>query len=380
MYNWLKIENKGEKAVINITGEIGTNKDTSAEQLYNELTSLLNKDVKEITVNIKDSIGGSVIHGAAMFGFLKNSGAKITTFAKGKIASAATYPFMAGSVRNVYKTSEFLPHQSTISVSGNSQTIVKNAEQAALTMSELDNNIALLYKDNSNVELESIKNIMFENNGNGRYIKADELIKLGIATNLINININEMENSDKKTGLWKNTAKFLAKFLGIKLEDAEIDSMENIEELENKLTENNTSLMDVISKLQNELSEKETEITTIKNKSTKTIEVKLTEITEVANKLKEVENRLTAKDIEITDLTNKVKEIEDLKVKEVSEITNKLTKETELKNNYFGILKAHKSDTLPDVILENNFLQVQKIENKSKQELATDEVKKMYNS
>lgn len=107
-----------------IVDEQWWSEETSPYSLKSQLEAL---DVSEINVHI-NSYGGSVAAGWAIYNTLKQSKAKIHTFADGFVASAAIYPFLAGEKRTASTLSAFYLHQAWTMAAGNADELRKTAE------------------------------------------------------------------------------------------------------------------------------------------------------------------------------------------------------------------------------------------------------------
>lgn len=123
------IQQAGREADIYIFGDIVTDRlseeEVSAFSLK-EAVRALNAD----TINVYiDSYGGSVSEGWAIYNELKRHPAKVRTYGTGFVASAALYPFMAGSERYAMDPSAYFFHQ-MLSVSvGNADDHRKSADE-----------------------------------------------------------------------------------------------------------------------------------------------------------------------------------------------------------------------------------------------------------
>ena len=99
-----------QRADIYIFGDIVDDQwyssETSAYSLVRQL-QIMDPAVREINLHI-DSYGGSVAAGWGIYNALRNrQDVTIRTFADGFVASAAIYPFLAGSERIASSTSAF---------------------------------------------------------------------------------------------------------------------------------------------------------------------------------------------------------------------------------------------------------------------------------
>lgn len=104
-------QQSGEEANIYIYGDITSypweQSDVSAYRLANQLKQA--GDLAEINVHV-DSYGGEVSEGFAIYNALRNKNAQVKTYADGFVASAAIYPFLAGTQRIANNVSAFYFH------------------------------------------------------------------------------------------------------------------------------------------------------------------------------------------------------------------------------------------------------------------------------
>lgn len=126
---YFDIQQFGEQADIYIFGTITSFKtdetETSAYSLVQQIKALQN--AAELNVHI-DSYGGSVPEGWAIYNTLRDSKARITSYADGFVASAAIYPFMAGQERIASNLSAFYFHPATNCASGYAEDLRKAAD------------------------------------------------------------------------------------------------------------------------------------------------------------------------------------------------------------------------------------------------------------
>ena len=108
---YFDMQQSGEEANIYIYGDITSypweQSDVSAFRLANQLEQAGN--LAEIHVHV-DSFGGQVSEGFAIYNALRAKNAQITTHADGFVASAAIYPFLAGTQRIANNVSAFYFH------------------------------------------------------------------------------------------------------------------------------------------------------------------------------------------------------------------------------------------------------------------------------
>lgn len=126
---YFDIQQFGEQADIYIFGTITSfqtdETETSAYSLVQQIKALQN--AAELNVHI-DSYGGSVSEGWAIYNTLRDSKARITSYADGFVASAAIYPFMAGQERIASNLSAFYFHPATNGATGYAEDLRKAAD------------------------------------------------------------------------------------------------------------------------------------------------------------------------------------------------------------------------------------------------------------
>lgn len=190
------------KARIEIDGTIGgfdwdawKRKNTGTD-IRRQLKEIEKLNVDEIEVLIT-SLGGYVDDALQIHDALKAHPAKVTTIVQGFCASAATVIACAGDTRIISPNALYLIHKCMSNVWDANE----NALQAELDDQRTINGTVLnIYKGVLKKD-EAELNALFEaNNGNGKWITADEALAFGFATE-----IQEFEN-DKPV---KSMARFL---------------------------------------------------------------------------------------------------------------------------------------------------------------------------
>lgn len=128
MQNW-RIAQQGKEAELYIYGDIARERweqaDVSAYSLVQQLQEL---DADALHVHI-DSLGGDVSEGWAIYNALRGFKGQVTTYADGFVASAALYPFLAGSRRVASSVSGFFLHSAMVSAWGNAKELRKAADE-----------------------------------------------------------------------------------------------------------------------------------------------------------------------------------------------------------------------------------------------------------
>ena len=186
-YTGLKITNKSDKTLeIDVEGYIGfdpydspANQIATKEKMKAELKKLAGLKAETIIVNI-NSYGGDVNHGISIHDLLAESSAHIITKINGMTASAATIIAMAGSERKMSDNALFLVHDASMITWGN-----KNDMKEALgALETIDGRLLNIYTKATGKSEKEITDLMEENNGNGKWITAQEAKDYGFITDV----------------------------------------------------------------------------------------------------------------------------------------------------------------------------------------------------
>lgn len=167
------VQQMGREAHVYIFGDITAYRmfedETSAFSFKSEIDAI---DADVIHVHI-DSYGGHVSEGWAIYNTLRAHPAKIVTHADGFVASAAIYPFMAGSERIASNLSAFFFHQVLISTYGNADDLRAAADEAdKLT------EIGLAAFTDNGIDAD----LILELEKNETWLGANEALELSLAT------------------------------------------------------------------------------------------------------------------------------------------------------------------------------------------------------
>lgn len=135
---YFDIQQFGEQTDIYIFGDITryadeANQETSGYSLVQQLKKI--PDAAEINLHI-DSFGGNVSEGWAIYNALKDSRARVTSYADGFVASAAIYPFLAGQERIASNVSAFYFHPASQFTGGYAEDL-RNAADALDQLTEI---------------------------------------------------------------------------------------------------------------------------------------------------------------------------------------------------------------------------------------------------
>lgn len=181
-------------ATIEIFGIIGDpysydeeNKNNTLAKLHSELNKLKELKVSQIDVLI-NSPGGDVNDALAIYDYLKDHPATVTTYINGMCASAATIIFCAGTNRKISKNALFLIHKCSSIIWGNENELKAELE----SQRKVNDRLVDIYVENSTTSKEDIIELMNVNNGSGKWINATEVKNMGFA---------EVYNETKKVAL-----------------------------------------------------------------------------------------------------------------------------------------------------------------------------------
>lgn len=186
--NFFNISNVGGVGEVEIFGYIGEdfwsgegNTVASIHQKLNELEALA-VDSYKVTIN---STGGDVNHALAIYNILRKKGKPVETEMIGMCASSATIIAMAGDKRVISENAIFLIHKCMSAVYGNENELKQEIETQKL----INDTIVSIYKNvASKTDEETIMALMNENNGNGKWISAQEAFDYGFATEIASEN------------------------------------------------------------------------------------------------------------------------------------------------------------------------------------------------
>lgn len=170
--------------VINISGKI---KRKQYEYVFNEIMKKRDTEIIGILLII-NSEGGSVTHTYAIYDFLKSIGLPITTVALGACMNMAALLFSLGTKRLVSNNALYMLNFATDKGDLENLSRVKSSfeeEKQRYFMEEIVKTIA----QNSKCSEETIKKICCDLNAdNNKFLRKEELLKLGIATDVFDGN------------------------------------------------------------------------------------------------------------------------------------------------------------------------------------------------
>lgn len=173
---YFDMQQSGEEANIYIFGDITSfrciENDVSAYHLANQLEQAGN--LAEINVHV-DSYGGEVSEGFAIYNALRAKNAKITTHADGFVASAAIYPFLAGTQRIANNVSAFYFHP----VIGGGRGYAEDLREAADELDKLTE-IGLGAFTNAGMKEQAARDLI----NSKTWYSPEAVLEMGLATSI----------------------------------------------------------------------------------------------------------------------------------------------------------------------------------------------------
>lgn len=190
MQTKITIRNEAQTCYIDIEGTIGVEGDHDAgkssvatyEAFRREVERIKQVAAQHIVVNIR-STGGDVNDALLIYDALCSLDAHVTTRCYGYTASAATIIAQAANegCREISSNAMYLIHRSMCSIEGN----VHELEARAELLRKTDERLAQLYALHSGGDASEYAALMAENNGEGRWLTAQEAIQAGLADTII---------------------------------------------------------------------------------------------------------------------------------------------------------------------------------------------------
>lgn len=174
---YFDIQQFGEQTDIYIFGDITryadeASQETSGHSLVQQLKK--NPNTAEINLHI-DSFGGNVSEGWAIYNALKDSRARVTSYADGFVASAAIYPFLAGQERIASNVSAFYFHPASQFTGGYAEDL-RNAADALDQLTE----IGLSAFTNAGMEEQAARDLV----NSKAWYSPTAMLEKGIATSI----------------------------------------------------------------------------------------------------------------------------------------------------------------------------------------------------
>lgn len=175
MNEYFQIRQNGRTAKIYIYGYIQSYAGydgVNAKCIVDQIKEL---DADEIHVHI-DSYGGSVPEGWAIYNALRDHPAKIITHGDGFVASAALYPFLAGTERVACSLSAYYLHEVSMCSGGYADELRKAADEADL-MTDIG---IQAFVEAAGMEADEVRKLMKDET----WLTPAQVLEHGIATHL----------------------------------------------------------------------------------------------------------------------------------------------------------------------------------------------------
>ena len=192
MQTKITIRNEAQTCYIDIEGIIGvpeqnqfenaSSRVATFETFRREVARIGEVAATSVVVNIR-STGGDVNDALLIYEALQSLDARITTRCYGYTASAATIIAQAADkgCREISSNALYLIHNSMCAIEGNASTLESRAELLRKT----DERLAHLYAHHSERDAATFAELMAENNGEGRWLTAEETVEAGLADKII---------------------------------------------------------------------------------------------------------------------------------------------------------------------------------------------------
>jgi ATP-dependent protease ClpP protease subunit len=188
MQTKITIRNEAHTCYIDIEGTIGVESQKGGssvatyEDFRREVERITQVAAQNVVVNIR-STGGDVNDALLIYEALRGIDAHITTRCYGYTASAATIIAQAADegAREISSNAMYLIHRSMCSIEGTSPSLEARAE----LLKKTDERLAQLYAQHSGGDAAYYAALMAENNGDGRWLTAEEAVEAGLADTII---------------------------------------------------------------------------------------------------------------------------------------------------------------------------------------------------
>ena len=204
MQTKITITNSFQTCFIDIEGTIGVEHEQGGasssvatyEAFRREVERIAEVAAQRVVVNIR-STGGDVNDALLIYDALRALDAHVTTRCYGYTASAATIIAQAADEgsREISSNAMYLIHRSMCAIEGNSQSLQARAE----LLQKTDERLAQLYAQHSKRGVEEYAALMAENNGEGRWLTAQEAVEAGLADRIIDYVATGVELPDTVT-------------------------------------------------------------------------------------------------------------------------------------------------------------------------------------
>lgn len=198
----IDIDDSAGIATIDIEGTIGapdysgSGKVATYEEFKTKIAEITDLNVRKVVVNIR-STGGDVNDALLIYDALKEVNRKVETICYGYTASAATIIAQAASTgeRKMSANGLYLIHQASTYADGNANELDAKAE----LLKKTDERIAAIYAAASGRSAEEFATLMSENNGNGKWLSAEEALAAGLIDTIVNATtINNKFNPEEQ--------------------------------------------------------------------------------------------------------------------------------------------------------------------------------------
>lgn len=184
----IHIDNSAGIATIDIEGTIGVPEYTengavaTYETFKQRIGEVVSANPRKVVVNIR-STGGDVNDALLIYEALKEV-KNVETTCYGYTASAATIIAQAAAMgkRKMSANGLYLIHQASTYADGNANEMGAKAE----LLKKTDERIARIYEMASGRPAEEFTALMAENNGNGRWLSAEEALAAGLIDEIVN--------------------------------------------------------------------------------------------------------------------------------------------------------------------------------------------------
>lgn len=185
----IKAKAEGNTVTINIHDEIDKRywKPSNREEGYvgdvEDLQKILNDNKNAAIVDVYiNSPGGSVSEGIAIYNILKRTRAYVRVFIDGFACSIASVIAMAGNSISMPKSSMQMIHNAWTIAMGNASELRKAADD----MDKINEAVVSAYMSKFNGTEEELRSLL----DNETYLTADECLKYGLCTKVIDDNDN----------------------------------------------------------------------------------------------------------------------------------------------------------------------------------------------
>ncbi len=195
LYHGIRIVNQGaEMTEIDIEGTIGIpeqeqfelpeKKVATYDKFKIALEAISRVNTPRIIINIR-STGGNVNDALLIYDAIRSIRAEVTTRCFGYVASAATIIAQAASPgrREMSANALYLIHKSNSSAEGNADEMNRTAS----LLNKTDERIASIYATRSGRSKDFFIDLMNENNGNGRWLSAQEAVEAALVDTITGV-------------------------------------------------------------------------------------------------------------------------------------------------------------------------------------------------